>query len=1135
MTNEGDSAISVLLVDDERNFAVVVAQQLTRAGESLSVDVETDPGAAVDLIDAGAYDCVVSDYEMPGTDGLELLETVREDWPDLPFVLFTGKGSEEIASDAISAGVTEYMQKTTNPDQFRVLANRIRNAVEKYRTEQELERAENRYRRLVEQNLTGIYIVQGDVVEYANPKVAEVFGYPQDELLGMSVFDLVAEEDHDLLRENIDKRESGEVEELNYTVTGVRKNGKRFELEVHSGRIDYEGESALIGTLVDVDEYEAYEREREEYRELFETVGDPMYVLDDEGYVEKTNRAMAEMLGYETGELIGSHASRFLPDDDVEAGERLLQSFLGGDSEPPETVEVDFVTADGERIPCEANLTILTDDGLFRGSVGVVRVIADRKERERELEEYETIVETAPDGVFIVDESGTIVSGNRTGAAFMGYERDELIGESYDRLVEDGVMPERFVDEYVETVDELVAGETDRRKAKLETTVTPQAGVERTCEIHIAPLTGKGGEFRGTVGVVRDVTERTTVEEALRTERDRLSALFENIPEPTIVYEYDDGEPIVVQTNDTFEATFGYDEETLVGDSIDEHIVPEDDDSAADLNERVLEGERLDVEIERETADGERRNFLLRNAPISTDGDQPKGYAIYTDITERKQSEERVQALFRHSMDCIVETRYADGEPIVRRVNGAFEETFGYDAETVVGEPLDEFIVPEGAEAEASGINDRIAEGEPVEREVTRRTADGERDFLLRAIPFDVGEGAWTYGVYTDITERKQRECRLSALHEATRELMDATSRAEVAETCIEAANSVLGLEVVSLYELTDGRSTLSPMVSTEGAERLFGNLPEFEQGEGLAWRVFESGKPLITDDVRSEPEVYNDETAARSELILPIGERYLFMAASTEVGAFDETDRTLAKVLASNVEAAMERAERESLLREREQALLRQNERLEEFAGVVSHDLRSPLTVAKGNAYLVRETGEDAHLDELEAALDRMEQLIDDLLTLARQGESVDETEPVPTADVVEAAWRSVDTADATLDLGGVDDIEADSGRLQQLLENLFRNAVEHGGEDVTVGVGPMTGGFYVEDDGVGLPDGEYDRLFETGFTTDQNHGTGFGLSIVEQIAEAHGWTIRVAESDEGGARFEFTGVEQTNVTAEH
>ncbi len=1135
MTNEGDSAISVLLVDDEPNFADVVAKQLTMTGESLSVGVETDPDAAADLIDSGAYDCVVSDYEMPGTNGLELLEAVRAEWPDLPFVLFTGKGSEEIASEAISAGVTEYMQKTTNPDQFRVLANRIRNAVEKYRTERELERAENRYRRLVEQNLTGIYIVQNDVVEYVNPKVAEIFGYSREEMHGMSVFDLIAEEDHDILRRNIDRRESGEVEELNYAVTGVRKNGERFELEVHSGRIDYQGEPALLGALVDVNEPETHEREREEYRELFETVGDPMYVLDREGYIEKTNRAMAEMLGYGIDELIGSHAGRFLPDDDVETGERLLRSFLAGEAEPPETVEVDFVTAEGERIPCEANLTILTDEGTFRGSVGVVRVIADRKERERELEEYETIVETAPDGVFIVDETGTIVSGNRTGAEFMGYEREDVVGETYARLVDDGVLPERFVDRYLDTVDELVDGGTDRRKAKIETTVAPADGDERTCEIHIAPLLGEDEAFRGTVGVLRDVTERKTMEEALRTERDRLSALFENIPEPTIVYEYRDGEPVVVRVNDAFEATFGFDEPTLVGDSIDEHIVPDDDDRAADLNERVLDGERLDVEIERETADGERRDFLLRNAPISTADGPPQGYAIYTDITGRKQSEERIQALFRHSMDCIVETQYVDGEPIVQRVNGAFEEVFGYDAEEVVGESLDEFVVPGGVEAEAAEINGRVVEGEPVEREVTRRTADGDREFLLRAIPFDVGEGAWTYGVYTDITERKQRERRLSALHEATRDLMDATTREEVAEICIEAADSVLGLEIVSLYTLTDGRSKLGPMVSTDGAKRLFGTLPRFEQGEGLAWRVFESGKPLITDDVRSEPDVYNGETPARSELILPIGDRFLFMAASTEVGAFDETDRTLAKVLASNVEAAMERAERESLLREREQALLWQNERLEEFAGVVSHDLRSPLTVAKGNAYLLRETDDESHLDELEAALDRMEQLIDDLLALARQGESVDETEPVPTADVVAAAWRSVDTGDATLDVGDLGRIDADSGRLQQLLENLFRNAVEHGGSEVTVRVGPLADGFYVEDDGDGLPEDEYERLFETGFTTDEQEGTGFGLSIVEQIAEAHGWTVELAESDAGGARFEFTGVETTDVPAEH
>ncbi|MEF8830264.1 MAG: ATP-binding protein, partial [Halobacteriales archaeon] len=380
-----------------------------------------------------------------------------------------------------------------------------------------------------------------------------------------------------------------------------------------------------------------------------------------------------------------------------------------------------------------------------------------------------------------------------------------------------------------------------------------------------------------------------------------------------------------------------------------------------------------------------------------------------------------------------------------------------------------------------------------------------------------------TVGILRDITERRKRERRLSALHEATRLLMEATSREEVVDIGLDAAEEVLGLGVAAIYGRSDDR--LVPLAATDGARDLFGGMPSFDRGEGILWEVHETRKPLVTEDFRKRGVIFDPATPVRSELVLPVGDHGVFMAASEDVGAFDEADESLAKVLASNVEAAIDRADRETLLREREQALLRQNERLEEFAGVVSHDLRSPLTVAKGNVYLLRERGEVEYLDEIEGALERMEELIDDLLTLARQGETVDEPERVDVESVAREAWTNVETAVAELAVEP-GSVEADPGRLQQMLENLFRNAVEHGGESVDVRIGFEDDCMYVTDDGEGIPEDDRDELFAAGYSTAEE-GTGFGLSIVKQIAEAHGWEVSVAESEAGGARFEFSDAE--------
>jgi len=212
------------------------------------------------------------------------------------------------------------------------------------------------------------------------------------------------------------------------------------------------------------------------------------------------------------------------------------------------------------------------------------------------------------------------------------------------------------------------------------------------------------------------------------------------------------------------------------------------------------------------------------------------------------------------------------------------------------------------------------------------------------------------------------------------------------------------------------------------------------------------------------------------------------------------------------------------------ERDINQQNERLEEFARVVSHDLRNPLNVAQGRMTLAQEECESEHHAAAARALDRIERIIEDMLWLLREGQVIGSTAPVNLNDAVEAAWMMVENKGenelAILEKNGLVTIEADYNRLCQLLENLFRNAIDHGGEAVTVRVGNMDDGFYIEDTGVGVSEDDREKIFEVGYSTSSD-GTGFGLGIVKQIAEAHGWTISVTEGTQGGARFEITGVE--------
>jgi len=196
-----------------------------------------------------------------------------------------------------------------------------------------------------------------------------------------------------------------------------------------------------------------------------------------------------------------------------------------------------------------------------------------------------------------------------------------------------------------------------------------------------------------------------------------------------------------------------------------------------------------------------------------------------------------------------------------------------------------------------------------------------------------------------------------------------------------------------------------------------------------------------------------------------------------------------------------------------RERRLADRNERLDRFAGIVSHDLRNPLSVIRGSMEMARLKGDTDPLERGERAVDRIDRLVSELLTLARQGSGIDEPTEFDLEGVVRDAWATAGSEDATLVVGDDARVRGDRGRLRQALENLFRNAVEHACEadaDVTVVASATDEGMIVADDGSGIDPAHREDAFEPGFTTSAD-GTGYGLDIVREIVESHGWTVEL------------------------
>lgn len=374
-----------------------------------------------------------------------------------------------------------------------------------------------------------------------------------------------------------------------------------------------------------------------------------------------------------------------------------------------------------------------------------------------------------------------------------------------------------------------------------------------------------------------------------------------------------------------------------------------------------------------------------------------------------------------------------------------------------------------------------------------------------------------------DTQERQRRQ--IESLHTVATRMKGATSRTEVYEMTIEAVEDILEFDLCIIDEAEDEVLVPKAVSSNMSIDDYYEETP-IEQADSLGARTYRQGKTFVVDDLH-DAGYAPAQSAYTSALSLPLGDWGLFQIASEEHAAFDETDRRLAELLVEHAVAAIDRIDREQELERRAKELEQQNARLDEFASIVSHDLRNPLNVA---ALRTEHTLRTEELDSLEAvadALDRMETIIDDVLRLAREGETIDEMSPVDLHRVANRYWDQVPADDASMTVSGGMTLKADENRLGHLFENLFRNSTEHTPGDVTIEVGPLpgSGGFYVEDDGPGIEEDGREKVFERGYT-DSESGTGLGLSIVKEVVDAHGWSVRITEGEMGGARFEITDV---------
>ena len=369
---------------------------------------------------------------------------------------------------------------------------------------------------------------------------------------------------------------------------------------------------------------------------------------------------------------------------------------------------------------------------------------------------------------------------------------------------------------------------------------------------------------------------------------------------------------------------------------------------------------------------------------------------------------------------------------------------------------------------------------------------------------------------FTEITDLKESQRAAEQAHDQLRQIVDLVPDPLYVKNVDD--------EVLLSNEANAELHGLAPTEMEGRTEKEIASevehIEEFDTYRRREIEVIETGSPMTFEE----------------ELIGPDGERNVFKTTRIP---FETAERNKDAVL-GYARDVTDLKEYERELEETKRTLEQSNEKLDQFAGVVSHDLQNPLNVISGHASLMTADGDDReHIEAIERSAARMEDIISDLLELSRVGRNVNEPETVALATVAMVSWDGVETDGTELDLRVSErtTIRADRSRLMNVFENLFRNAIEHNDPPLSVRVGVLDGattddagesptGFFVEDDGDGIPEHKRDEIFDHGYTTNTD-GTGFGLSIVEEIVEAHGWSISHDTGRDGGARFEITSVE--------
>jgi PAS domain S-box-containing protein len=1169
------SALRVLYVDDEPDL-LLIARLFLEKEYDFVVDTLTTAHAALEQLNTVPYDAIVSDYQMPEMDGIKFLTRVREEFGEVPFILFTGRGREAVVIDAINNGADFYVQKGGDPkSQFAELAHKVKKAIDQRQAENALKSSEQRLSDIINflPDATFAIDLEGKVIAW-NLAMEEMTGVKKDSIIGKGdheyalpfysarrplLLDLVLKNDEKIKERYpfVDYQDKkiisqmfiqplyngrgaylwfiasplfdtkgaviGAVESIR-DITGQKRAEDEIRRKNEELKASYEqiaaDEEELRSNLEKITGAEQALRESEErFRALIQNATDIIRIINADGYIVYDSPSSSHILGYPPGFTIGKRPLEFIHPDDHKRVEDALREVYTR-TNPGTPTEFRIRKADGSYIFVETVASNLIGTQGIEGIVTTTRPIEERKNTENALrkseEKYRLLIDQTESGVWIIDKDYRTTFVNNRLASMLGFTQEEMVGKPVREF-----MPAEEMPIHNQRITERLLGKSDRFEQKF----FRKDGSDFWAITSVTPFI-EGNNVTGAFGILTDITDRKRAEEALLHLTEFQQSVITNARVWLSVLDLNG---TILMWNTAAEEISGYRSAEVTGQrDIWKKIYP-DKEYRKQITETITRIIREENYLENfETTilskQGIRKiiSWNTRGIPNAT-GSVSDYITIGVDVTDRnlaevalRESERRMKDIINFLPDA---TFVIDKNGTVLAWNRAMEEMTGVPADQMIGKGNYEYALPFYHERRPITVDLVLHEDPEVVATYPVMEKEGKSIRSEIFIPhFNEGTGAYlvfkasplydsagniigAIESIRDTTERKQAE---EALLKSQGQLADAMDLAHIVNWEFDVATGVFTFNdrFYTLYRTT---------AEHEGGNQMPADVYAKEF-------VHPDDRYLVAEEVKKAIQATDPGYVSQVEhrIIRRDGE------VRTIVVRFgitkDQTGRTI-KTHGANQDITDRKRD--------EHALQGANKKLNLLSSITRHDINNQLLVLNGFLKLLQNKATDPAFEDYFTRITKASSRISAMIRFTKEYEEIGVQAPhwQNTRKLVENAVNDAQPGQIMVKNDLPAGIEVFTDPLViKVFYNLMDNAIRHGGTITTIRFSADESGkdclIVCEDDGVGIPTDEKEKIFERGF----GKNTGLGLSLSREILSITGITIRETGEPGKGARFEIT-----------